>query len=67
MKFDFNVTWYFCAGFEVLTALTLKSGPLSAGYFGIGLLFACYSLGLFFGPEDGSRMFLQNIGKLEMS
>jgi hypothetical protein len=61
-----HVTWDFSARLEVLTALTLKSGPLYTGYFGFCLMFGRYLLGLSFDPEDGSRMFLQNFENLVM-
>jgi hypothetical protein len=44
-------------GFEVLTAVVMKSS-VSACY----LLHAGFMFGLFFDPEDGGDMFLQNAG-----
>jgi hypothetical protein len=66
-----------CVGFEVLTAVVMKSSVLWAimlcstlkvnGLFGGAYMFAtCFHagflLGLFLDPEDGGDMFLRNVG-----
>jgi hypothetical protein len=51
----------FLVGFEVITAVVMKSYIFWDIMLCSLLLAICFMLGLFFDPEDGGDMFLQNV------